>query len=127
MKVVSWNVRGTCPQKNYILWKTLFSRECDIPFAVEHKCHDLARSVTHWHGYSIYYVGPLSHQYSGVVMIIQVQFCPQLVYNDPYRHFLVMEITYFGVVIWLVGIYALVEISSSTSLRLGSIFCHNVI
>ena len=58
MKVVSWNMRATCsPQKNYILWQTLFSKEWDILCAVEHKCRDLVGYVTHWCGYSIYYAG----------------------------------------------------------------------
>ena len=58
MKVVPWNVRGACsPQKNYILWKTLFSREWDILCVVEHKCHNLGGSITHWRGYLVYYTG----------------------------------------------------------------------
>ena len=39
-------------------------------------------------------------------MIIRDLFCPQIVCNDPYGCFLVMEVRYFYVLIWLVGIYA---------------------
>ena len=58
------------------------------------------------HGYSTYYAGKLSYHYSGVVMIICDLFCLHLVYNDPYERFSVMEVKYFEVSIWLVGIYA---------------------
>ena len=33
-------------------------------------------------------------------------FCPYVVHNDPYGRFFMMEIKYFGVLIWLVRIYA---------------------
>ena len=39
-------------------------------------------------------------------MIIRDLFCPHIVYNDPYERFSVMEVKYFEVSIWLVGIYA---------------------
>ena len=64
MKVVSWNVRGaSSPHKKYILWKTLFDKDWDVLCVVEHKCHDLERSVLHLRGYSAYYAGQLSHHY----------------------------------------------------------------
>ena len=51
-------MRGaSSPHKKYILWKTLFDKEWDVLCAVEHKCHDLAGSVLHLHGYSAYYAG----------------------------------------------------------------------
>ena len=34
------------------------------------------------------------------------KYYPQLVHNDPYGRFLVLEITFFGEVVWVVGLYA---------------------
>ena len=68
--------------------ETLFDKKWDILCVVEH------------------YAGQLSHHYSSVVMIICELFCPHIVYNDPYKRLLVMDIKYFEVLIWLVGIYA---------------------
>ena len=68
---------------------------------------DLAWSLLHMRGYSRYYIGQSSHQYSSVVMIVHELFCPHIVYNDlGYGHFLVMEVRYFKVLVWLVGIYS---------------------
>ena len=39
-------------------------------------------------------------------MIICNLFCPHIVYTHLYERFLVMEVKYFEVLIWLVGIYA---------------------
>ena len=107
MKVVTWNVRGACsPHKKYILWETLLSKEWDVLCAVEHKCHELAGSTVHLRGYSSFYAGNLNNHYSGVVLIVRDKYYPQVVHNDPYGRFLVLEITFFGEVVWVVGIYA---------------------
>ena len=109
MKVVTWNVRGACsPDKKYILWETLLSKDCDVLCAVEHKCHELAGSTVHLRGYLSFYAGNLNNHYSGVVYrsIVQDKYYPQVVHNDPYGRFLVLEIAFFGEVVWVVGIYA---------------------
>ena len=67
--------------------------------AVEHKCHDLGGTVLHCRGYSAYCAGHVSYSYSGVVMIIHDKFSPQIVHNDLYGRFLVMEINYFDMLI----------------------------
>ena len=40
-------------------------------------------------------------------IIMQAKYCPQVVHNDPYDHFLVVEITHSDEVMWLVGFMAL--------------------
>ena len=61
---------ASSPHKIYTLWKTLIEKEWDVLCAVEHKCHDLARSVNlHLNGHFAYYAGQLSHHYLGVVII----------------------------------------------------------
>ena len=52
------------------------------------------------------YAGNLNNHYSGVVLIVRDKYYPQVVHNDPYGRFLVLEITFFGEVVWEVGIYA---------------------
>ena len=107
MKVVTWNVRGACsPHKKYMLWETLLSKEWDVLCAVEHKCHELAGSTVHLRGYSSFYAGHRNNHYSGVVLIVRDKYYPQVVHNDPYGRFLVLEITFFGEIMWVVGIYA---------------------
>ena len=52
MKVVTWNVREVCsPHKKLILWETLLSKEWDVLYGVEHKCHELVGSIVHLRGY----------------------------------------------------------------------------
>ena len=112
MKVVTWNVRGACsPHKKYLLWETLL---CEV----EHKCHELAGSTVHLRGYSSFYAGNLNNHYSGVVLIVQDKYYPQVVHYDPYGRFLVLEITFFGEVVWVVGIYAPNQATQRIALRL---------
>ena len=40
------------------------------------------------------------------MLIVRDKYYPQLVHNDPYGRYLVLEITFFGEVVWVVGIYA---------------------
>ena len=40
------------------------------------------------------------------MLIVRDKYYPQVVHNDPYGLFLVIEITFLGQVVWLVGIYA---------------------
>ena len=40
------------------------------------------------------------------MLIVRDKYCPQVVHKDPYGRFLVLEITFFGEVVWVVGIYA---------------------
>ena len=117
MKVVCWNVRGaSSPHKKFFFWQTVFNKQWDVVCAVEHKCHDLSGSILHLRGYSTYYAGCLSFHYSGVVMVIRDTLCPQMVFNDPSERFMIMEITYFGEVVWVVGVYAPNDVSQRTEL-----------
>ena len=41
-----------------------------------------------------------------MVLIVRDKHYPQVVYNDPYDWFLIIRITYFGQIVWLMEIYA---------------------
>ena len=49
-------------------------------------------------------------------IIMQAKYCPQVVHNDPYDHFLVVEITHSGEVVWLVDIYSLNHVTQFIAL-----------
>ena len=40
------------------------------------------------------------------MLIVRDKYYPEVVHNDPYGRYLVLEITFFGEVVWVVGIYA---------------------
>ena len=81
-------------------------REWDILCAVDHNCHDLATSTIHTCGYSSFYAKHLKDHSSWVVLNVWDKYFPQVVYDNHLWSFFVVEITHFGEVVWLVGIYA---------------------
>ena len=90
-------MREACSlHKKYLLWETLLNKEWDVLCVVEHTCHELAGSIVHLRGYSSFYAGYLNNHYSGVVLIMRDKYYPQVVHNDPYGRFLVLEITFLA-------------------------------
>ena len=73
---------------------------------MEHKEHKNAGLMLNTKGYILCYSGKVKGDYSGVVMFIREVFCPQVIFTDDLRRFLVVQISYEGQVLWLVGVYA---------------------
>ncbi len=107
MKIVSWNVRGICSQfKMHEVWRILLNKQWDVLCAVEHKAHANAGLVTCSHGYTLCYAGKDPGSYSGIVMFIRTHYNPQIILNDDFGRYMVVQIAYEGQLIWLVGVYA---------------------
>ena len=107
MKITTWNVRGICSRfKMHEVWSALLHNQWDVLCVVEHKEHKNAGLMLNTKGYTLCYSGKVKGDYSRVVMFIIDVFCPQVIFTDDLGRFLVVQISYEGQVLWLVGVYA---------------------
>ena len=73
---------------------------------MEHKVPTNARLVVCSHGYTLCYAGKPHGDYSGIVMFIRDHYHPQIIFSDDNERYMVVQISYEGESIWLVGVNA---------------------
>jgi exonuclease III len=91
--------------KMHEVWRILLNKQWDVLCTVEHKAHANAGLLTCSHGYTLCYAGKDPGSYSGIIMFIRTHYNPQIILNDDFGRYMVVQIAY-GQLIWLVGVYA---------------------
>ena len=85
--------------------EVFFSNQWDVLCVVEHKVHTNAGLVVFSHGYTLCYAGKKHGDYLGIVMSIHVHYRPQIICSDDNGKYMVVQISYEGELIWLIGVF----------------------